>query len=87
MFTGIVEELVFRGYAIERTEALTGSRIAGFVVSVVTFSLAHLAYWGWGALITVTAVGAVLTLFYQWRRDLPANMLAHFAVDGIQLLL
>jgi len=84
---GIVEEVVFRGYAIERTETLTGSRVAAFVVSVVTFSLAHLAYWGWGALIGVTAIGALLTLLYQWRRDLGANMLAHFLVDGIQLLL
>jgi len=28
-------------------------------------------------------LGAVLTLFYLWRRDLVANMIGHFMVDFI----
>ncbi len=83
----LAEEIVFRGYTIERVEQLTGSRVAAFVVSVATFTLAHLAYWGWGAMIGVATVGTIVTLLYQWRRDLGANMVAHFVLDGIQLLL
>jgi hypothetical protein len=26
-------------------------------------------------------LGAILTAFYQWRRDLVANMFGHFPVD------
>ena len=83
----LAEEIVFRGYIIERVEQLTGSRMAALAVSVVAFTWAHLAYWGWGPLIGVAAVGIVLALFYQWRRDLGTTMVAHFVIDGLQVLL
>ena len=33
--------------------------------------------------LVTLVLGAVLTLFYLWRRDLVANMIGHFMVDFI----
>lgn len=79
---GIVEEFLFRGYAIERLTALTGSRAAGAVVPWLVFTALHAPYWGVSYLIAIAPAGAVLTVLYLWRRDLIANMIAHFLVDA-----
>jgi len=49
--------------------------------------LAHLSHWGVAQIVVAAAAGLVLTILYLWRRDLPTNMVAHFLVDGSQLLL
>jgi membrane protease YdiL (CAAX protease family) len=79
------EEIIFRGYVIQRIEELTGSRILAAAVSVAAFAYAHFAYWGWVPLISVSIGGLVLALLYIWRRDLIANMIVHFVFDGLQL--
>lgn len=78
----VVEEILFRGYLIEKVQQLTGSTVLAVVVSVAAFSYAHLAGWGVVHLIPVAAGGLVLAMLYVWRRDLPSNILAHFLVDG-----
>lgn len=82
----LAEEVVFRGYLIERIEELSGSRILAGAVSLAAFALAHLAYWGWVPLVGVSLIGLVLTVLYQWRRDLCANIAVHWLVDAAQLL-
>ena len=82
----LAEEVVFRGFAMERIEELTGSRIAGFLLPLAVFIAAHAAGWGWLVLLGVGVAGTVLGLLYLWRRDLGANMIAHFIIDGVQLL-
>ena len=80
------EEVLFRGYAIERLQRLTGSaRLAG-TVSCVIFTLRHVGYWGWGHLLVAGFAGALLTLLYLWRRNLWANILAHLLIDGAAFL-
>ena len=37
--------------------------------------------------IFALALGAVLTAVYLWRRDLVANMIGHFMIDSISVLL
>lgn len=83
----VAEEAIFRGYAIERIEALTGSTTLAVIISAAMFGYAHLAFWGWAPALNVAAGGLVLALVYVWRRDLGANILAHFIVDAIALLL
>lgn len=78
----VVEEILFRGYLIEKVRQLTRSTVLAVVVSVAAFTYAHLAGWGIVHLIPVAGGGLVLALLYVWRRDLPSNMLAHFLVDG-----
>jgi uncharacterized protein len=41
------EELLYRGYAIERLSDLTGSYVLASIVSVVAFGFAHVPMWGW----------------------------------------
>lgn len=82
----ISEEVVFRGYLIERISELTGSRISAAAVSVVAFSLAHLGYWGWVPLIFVTLAGIVAAIQYLWLRDLTGNIISHYLTDAAQML-
>jgi membrane protease YdiL (CAAX protease family) len=83
----VSEELLFRGYALERTWQLTGSRAVAGVFTWSVFTLDHLSYWGWHHLLIAGLAGAALTVFYLWRRNLWASMLAHFIVDAVGFLL
>lgn len=82
---GVVEELLYRGYAIERLAALTGSRVAGAFLSLAAFSLAHLPFWGAASALLTLVAGLVLTALYLWKRNLAVNMLAHTLTAVVQL--
>jgi membrane protease YdiL (CAAX protease family) len=77
---GIAEEVMYRGFAIERIEALTGSRWIAALVPLVAFAVFHYRQ-GWTGIAIAFVVGAILTAFYLWKRDLVANIVAHFLVD------
>jgi len=79
---GIVEEVFYRGYSIERIQALTGSRSIAAIVPLIAFALFHYRQ-GIAGIIIAAILGGVLTAFYLWRRNLAANILGHFAVDFI----
>jgi membrane protease YdiL (CAAX protease family) len=83
----VVEEILFRGYIIEKVRQLTGSVVLALALSVLTFTGAHFAGWGLVHLIPVFGTAVVFALLYVWRRDLPSNMLAHFLTDGAGFLL
>ena len=83
----IAEEIIFRGYAIERLQELTGSVSIAGIISCTVFALEHLGVWSWGHMIIAGFAGAILTLLYIWRRNLWVNTIAHFVPDGIGLLL
>lgn len=77
---GVVEELCYRGYAIERLHALGLPRSVAALVPLGVFGVGH---WtgGWANIVLALALGAILAAFYVWRRDLLANMFGHFLVD------
>jgi membrane protease YdiL (CAAX protease family) len=79
---GVVEEFFYRGYAIERLQALGLNRYWAAAVPLVIFALGH---WTGGAanILIALALGAILAAFYLWRRDLVANMIGHFTVDFV----
>lgn len=79
---GIAEEVFYRGYAIERLKAVTGNQWVAVAVPLVIFSLGHFRQGPGGILISFVA-GAILTATYLWKKDLVANMIAHFLVDFI----
>jgi membrane protease YdiL (CAAX protease family) len=79
---GIAEEVFYRGYAIERIEALTGSRWFAALVPLVAFAAFHYRQ-GWPGMFIALVLGAILTGFYLWKRNLVANMFAHFLVDFV----
>jgi len=79
---GVGEELFYRGYAIERLQALGLSRFWAAAIPVLIFSVGHWTT-GWQNVVTAFIIGSILAAFYLWRRDLLANMFAHFLVDLI----
>jgi len=79
----VFEEIFYRGFAIERLSAILGNRWIAAIISLVAFTYAHLSYWGWPVLIVVGFQGSLLTALFLWRRDLGANMIAHFMTDAI----
>ncbi|GGA32331.1 CPBP family intramembrane glutamic endopeptidase [Dyella nitratireducens] len=83
----VSEELLFRGYAVERLQELTGSRLLAGALSCTVFTLDHVSYWGWHHVLIAGTAGVILTVFYLWRRNLWASMLAHFIVDAAAFLL
>jgi membrane protease YdiL (CAAX protease family) len=75
---GVVEETLYRGYAVERLATLTGRRWLGALLALTGFTLAHVPAWGLRyALAADLPFAIVMTIFYLWRRDLAANALAH----------
>lgn len=77
----IFEEVLYRGYAVERLATLTGNYWLTGAIVVIIFGLAHVPMWGWGPALTTFISGAVATAFYIWRRDLIALMIAHGVTD------
>lgn len=80
---GVVEEILFRGYAIERMQELTGSKWIAGLVPALFFIVGHYASWGGGQLIVATLGAIILTLLYLWKRDLVCCIIAHTATDLI----
>jgi CAAX protease family protein len=79
---GVVEELCYRGYAIERLHALGLPRGLAAGVPLLIFAVGH---WtgGWSNILIALVLGGMLALFFIWRRDLVANMIGHWFVDFI----
>lgn len=78
---GITEEIVFRGYPIERLQEMTGSMWLAAAIPLAVFVLAHLSAWSAGHLAGVFVGGSLLTGLYLWQRDLAACMIAHALMD------
>lgn len=79
---GVVEELFYRGYSIERLRLVGFGWFWSVAIPLVIFSLGH---WSGGAanMLIAFAAGLILTGFYLWRRDLVANMIGHGLVDFV----
>src|SRR6266700_6138732 len=79
---GVVEELFYRGYAIERLRMVGFGRFWSITIPLVIFSLGHRSG-GAANMLIALAAGAILAGFYLWRRDLVANMIGHWLVDFV----
>lgn len=79
---GVVEELFYRGYAIERLQALG---LGGFLAAGIPLVIFAVAHWTGGAanILIALVLGGILAAFYLWRRDLVANMIGHGLVDFV----
>lgn len=84
---GVTEEIMFRGYPIERLHELTGSLWLAALIPLFVFTLAHLGSWSWGHLAGVALGGALLSGLYLWQRDLIACMIAHALIDSVLIFL
>ena len=80
---GVCEEILFRGYGIERLTALTGSRVIGAVVPGLVFMAGHIEGYGPVYALFLLPITVVLTVLYLFRRDLWTNIFAHLLIDGV----
>lgn len=79
---GIFEEIFYRGYVMERLYSFNKNWLVFFVLPALIFGLMHYSQ-GIGGIIIATLGGLLLSFFYWKRKDLKANILAHFMVDFI----
>jgi uncharacterized protein len=77
---GIAEEVFYRGYAVERLQTLSGSRLLAGVLPLILFAAAHYRQ-GLGGIIAAFVLGGIFTAFYMKYRDLVANITGHFLTD------
>ena len=82
----VSEEILFRGYPMERLEELSGSRAIAGLATCTVFTLDHISFWGWHHIFIAGLAGAALTILYLWRRNIWVNMIAHFIVDASAFL-
>jgi membrane protease YdiL (CAAX protease family) len=77
VLTSGIEEVLYRGYSIERLGEITGSYLWAAVITLIIFGLVHVPFWGRGALLWSIFAGGIFTLLYLWKRNLVACIVAH----------
>lgn len=90
--SGITEELVYRGYALPRLQALTGRRWLAIAIPALGFGLQHVAFalvdWRLAVIggISMVMVGVAYGIFYfAARQRLLPLMLVHWQADFVSL--
>lgn len=84
---GFVEEILYRGYPIERLNRLKVTIWPGALISLIIFVVFHLPS-GLGHTVgLVLPIGVILTGLYVWKRNLTLNIAVHFLTDSLILVL
>ncbi len=91
IIAGVGEELVWRGYILNRVADLLGRRRLGWTLSIgivsIAFGLAH-SYQDWTGIIENSIDGALLALLYiACGRNLIAPIVAHGVTDSLDSLI
>jgi membrane protease YdiL (CAAX protease family) len=74
---GVWEELFFRGFVMTRLRRVTGSWIAGVVLSTLIFALLHLFEQTFTALVPITILSILFSVVTIWRRSLLPAIVGH----------
>ena len=83
---GVVEEILYRGFAIGFGARVLGGVWTAFAASLGVFTLAHFR-WGVSHLLSVFWAGGALSLLFVVSNDLYACIVTHVLVDAVGLLL
>jgi membrane protease YdiL (CAAX protease family) len=79
---GITEEILFRGYPLERLLESTNNKWISACISLVFFVAIHAAGWNIAHIIgVVIPLGIALTGLYFWKRNLLFVMIVHVIID------
>lgn len=82
---GVIEELFYRGLAIEQLSTLTGRRWLAAVIATLVFVFSHGLRFDLRQMLPIAAVASLLAALYVWRRNLWINVIAHFLIDAVAL--
>jgi len=83
----VTEEVVYRGYPIERLTELTGRLWLGASLTVLVFTAVHVPFWGVGGALQIGVWTVVVTALYVKTRNLVACMVMHIANNLFAYLL
>ena len=79
---GITEEILFRGYSLERLYEITGNKWVSGLISLIFFVTIHATGWNIAHIIgVVIPLGTILTGLYFWQRNLLFVMIVHVVID------
>lgn len=84
---GVTEEILYRGYPIERLEELTDTIWIAAVITILLFAVGHYTVHGVGGIIQIIAWSGVITALYIKTRNLFACILMHTAQDLLVFLI
>ncbi|MEL6328583.1 MAG: type II CAAX endopeptidase family protein [Planctomycetota bacterium] len=82
---GVCEEVIYRGYAMERLLRMFRSPWPALLLPHVAFSLMHIKD-GWDKVLMVGTGGFLFTWWYYKSRDLTMNIVGHLFVDAMALV-
>jgi membrane protease YdiL (CAAX protease family) len=83
---GVIEEVLYRGLAIEQLTVLTGRRGVAAVVATLVFVAVHTVHFDLIQLIPIATASTGLALIYLWRRNLWINIIAHVLIDALAMV-
>lgn len=81
----IVEETLFRGFAVVWTYRWSGHLPLAVLLPALVFAAGH-GYLGWLNVFVAFLAAVGFSLLFFWRRDLYWPMILHFLVDALILL-
>ena len=83
----ITEEILWRGYAIERLTELSGRLWIGAVASGVVFLAVHFRAWGLAGAIPQAVFTVALVALYARTRNTVSAMIAQLVINAVMVLL
>jgi membrane protease YdiL (CAAX protease family) len=80
--SSIAEEVLYRGFVLERLGQVTGSIWMGGLITLIWFTLLHLPLGLTYTLMIVLPSSIMITLLYIWRRDLITTIIVHLVFNA-----
>lgn len=82
---GVVEEVLYRGLAIEQLTILVRNRWLAALIASLAFAALHIVRFDVLQLIPIAVLSFGLAAIYLWRRNLWINIIAHTLIDAVSL--
>lgn len=79
---GITEEILYRGYALERIEGVANSTWIAGTATVAAFVLIHFETHGIAGMLIISPLAVLLTVAYIWRRNLFVPIVGHVLINS-----
>lgn len=83
---GFYEELLFRGFLMTRLRRVTGSWVLAVVLSTLVFTGLHAGDQKAAAMVPITILSLVFSVFTVWRGSVFPAMVGHFLFDLSQFI-
>ncbi len=82
----VTEEILYRGYSIERINELSGSLLLAGIISGFIFLAIHYSDWGIAGAIPQVIFTIFLVSFYIKTRDLKACIVMHWVINFLMII-